>query len=125
MLEQPKLAAHVEEEDAPLGVVGGSKVQRDGDVRLHVDGGKGADRGLTHDWSSRRRGGAGDLGGHQQIESVEGEGGRSPREGGARVVWEEASPAREGATPGGGCAWVEADSDATVDVGTAKTSRAI
>ena len=53
-------------------------------------------------------------GGHQQIESVEGEGGRSPREGGTGVVWEEASPAREGATPGGGCALVESHVQARV-----------
>ena len=48
VLEQPKLATHVEKEDAPVGVVGGAEFQGDGNVRLHVDSGEGVDRSFTH-----------------------------------------------------------------------------
>jgi len=98
VLEKPKLAAHSMEQGAPLGVAGGTKLQSDGDVSLHVDGREGTDH-VSHGWrrSSGGRGAA--VPGHQQIRSVGKRGGNPRKE--RMVVWQAPKVGRreEGEAP--------------------------
>jgi hypothetical protein len=72
--KETELAAHGLE-GAPLGVVGGSKLQLHGDVRLDSDGDIGLHHGDVDQISSRTGGGSVAGGqGHQQIGSVGGRG---------------------------------------------------